>query len=120
MSVKGYILVDIEPEQNDSNTVFMTSESMYIILIALIGIAFMIAIGLLGYIIHFIYCTFYKLLVIEERCSCGRSRNSREHDNNNFIAIEIQNPHPPSYSQILEEETKDLPKYEEVVRTQEA
>lgn len=90
------------------------NEGIYIVLAALSGIAFMLAAGILTYILHFVFCTLYKVIIIERRCSCSSVQSQTD------IEQQIQ-PHPervqktdvypPSYQQVID---NDLPSYEDV------
>ena len=103
-------------------TMDQNQEGLYIVLAVLSGLSFVLSIGLLMYILHFLYSTIYKLLVIEQRCSCRCDPESVDLGNgpvgpdylNQSITIEIARTVPdlpPSYTQT---EENNLPSYEEV------
>ena len=85
------------------------------------GLAFILSIGLLMYILHFLYSTIYKLLVVDQRCSCRCDRDSETgngnaeiNGNSQCIMIEITrdlSDPPPTYDQTQD---KNLPTYDEV------
>ena len=85
------------------------------------GLAFILSIGLLMYILHFLYSTIYKLLVVDQRCSCRcdqdsetRNGNAEINGNSQCIMIEITrdlSDPPPTYDQTQD---KNLPTYDEV------
>ena len=76
------------------------------------------------YILHFLYSTIYKLLVIDQRCSCRCDRDSETgtgnaeiNGNSPCIMIEITrdlSDPPPTYDQTQD---KNLPTYDEVTTT---
>ena len=94
---------------------------LYIVLAVLSGLAFILSIGLLMYILHFLYSTIYKLLVVDQRCSCRcdqdsetRNGNAEINGNSQCIMIEITrdlSDPPPTYDQTQD---KNLPTYDEV------
>ena len=105
-------------------TMDQNQEGLYIVLAVLSGLAFVLSIGLLMYILHFLYSTIYKLLVIEQRCSCRSDPESPDSVgngpdfHNQSITLEIARTAvpdlPPSYTQT---EEKNLPTYEEVTKS---
>merc|ERR1711997_613859 len=63
-------IATVKTRQEIIITMDQNQEGLYIVLAVLSGLAFVLSIGLLIYILHFLYSTIYKLLVIEQRCSC--------------------------------------------------
>lgn len=92
------------------------SEGLYIVLAALSGIAFMLAAAILTYLLHFIFSTLYRIVVIEQRCSCGRSNETMEDVPSRVYYDSVVKPldlRPPSYQQVTQQ---GLPSYEDLMR----
>jgi hypothetical protein len=122
----SYLCYIIARVQEKSREIVITmdrnQEGLYIVLGVLSGLAFVLSIGLLMYIVHFLYTSIYKILVVEQRCSCrcghpdsiADENGNQNRIENQYVAIEISSipstDLPPTYEQI---EQKILPTYDE-------
>lgn len=121
MSSGRVLLPPMTDEEREEINQFMArtgsdSEGLYIVLAALSGIAFMMAAAILTYLLHFIFTTFYRI-VVEQQCSCrARSNAENNEESSPSIVVRIDKPldlRPPSYYQVTQQ---DLPSYEDLMQ----